>query len=290
MSLETKAEKKAAAIARRIDEREQLRSRLEKENRPDLWNKLAGCGDNLPLVCVACGEKKTATVKCKRRWCPVCCYYIAAERVDKYRALVSHFEWPLFVTLTMRNTVDVDGLKQMKNHFGRWRRRKLVREKVKSGIVGFEMTNKGNGWHPHCHMLLDCRWLSLHVPEPLRTDSGEEKRRKCLAAAQELERLWSSIVGQDSSSVKVRRGDPGALVEVLKYSVKGSELLDMEEPCSSVIDVMEGMRLMTTFGEIRKIKKDELVEDEETRGCQCEKCKEFGTIIPESCVQYYMRS
>lgn len=289
MDQDRKNEKREASKARRISEREKLRERLLREKRPDLWNKLAGCGDDLPLICVECGEKKTATVKCKRRWCPVCCYYIAAERVSKYRNIVNKFQWPLFVTLTIENTVDVDGLKQIKGYFGRWRRRKLVREKVKSGIVGFEMTNIGNGWHPHCHMLLDCQWLSLHVPEPNRSDSKSEKKRKCMAAAQELERLWSSISGQSTSSVKVRRGDSLALVEVLKYSVKGSELLEMDEPCSSVIDVMEGMRLMTTFGEIRKVKKDELVEEGEVTGCQCEKCKCVGTIVPESCIQFMMR-
>lgn len=281
--------KKEAAKARRVEDREALKEKLDREKRPDLWNKLSACGENLPLVCVNCGTKKMASVKCKRRWCPVCSYYIAVERVAKYKAVVRGFEWPLFVTLTMKNTVTPDGLKQMKDAFGKWRRRKLVREKVKSGIVGFEMTNKGNGWHPHCHMLLDCRWLSLHVPEPRRSDTGEEKRRKCVAAADELGRLWADVLKQKTASVLVRRGDAEALIEVLKYSVKGSELVEMDEEAAPVIDVMEGMRLMTTFGEVRKIKKDENPEEGEIGGCQCEKCLMIGTIVPESCVDFYMR-
>lgn len=287
------AERRLAKIerakARRVEDRELLRARLERESRPDLVRKLDGCGDDLPLTCVNCGHKKVASIRCKKRWCPSCAYYIAAERVAKYKDIAARFQWPLFVTLTVRNSPDVESLRVMKDAFSRWRRRKLIATKVRSGIVGFEVTNKSQGWHPHCHMLLDCQWLSLHVPEPTRRDSKEEKARKCQAAAMELERLWADVVGQDSASVHVRRGDSDALVEVLKYSCKGSELIECRESASDLIDVMEGMRLMTTFGAIRKELKDAAefdAEQEEISGCQCPDCRQIGTIIPDKFIRF----
>lgn len=287
--METATNKKELSKARRRDEREKLKARLYDECRADLAKKLEVCGDELPLTCVNCGNRKIASMKCKKRWCPSCAYHIAAERVAKYKDIARRFAWPLFVTLTMRNTIDPEGLKEMKKAFGKWRRRKLVREKVKSGIVGFEVTNKGKGWHPHAHMLLDCRWLSLHVPEPNRTDSKSEKERKCKAAAAELERLWCDVLKQETASVKVRRGDADALVEVLKYSCKGSELIECQGKASDLIDVMESMRLMTTFGEVRKLLKEEAdadLEEPEQTGCQCEACRAIGTMIPDKFLRF----
>ena len=282
--------KQLAAKERRESERDEIRARLLLEIRHDLWSKISACGDALPLTCVACGDRTVASIRCKKRWCPCCAYNIAAERVSKYRLAATRFEWPLFITLTIRNSADVDSLREIKKSFGKWRRRKLIRMKIKSGIVGFEVTNKGNGWHPHIHMLVDCRWLSIHVPEPNRKDTGEEKKRKCQAAAEELERCWSSCSNQDKTSVKIRRGDSDALIEVLKYSCKGSELAECREAIAPLIDVMESMRLMTTFGEVRKTMKDEDVEEEESKTCECKGCRGIGTILPDSVLAFAMRS
>lgn len=287
--MKTKEERQAEAKERRNREREELKERLLRECRADLHRKLAACGEDIALICVNCGTKKRASIRCKKRWCPDCAYYIAAERVAKYKGIAERFQWPLFVTLTMKNTIDADGLREMKKAFGKWRRRKLIATKVRSGIVGFEVTNKGAGWHPHCHMLLDCQWLSLWVPEPTRRDSAEEKKRKCLAAADELGRLWADVLKQDTASVHIRRGDANALVEVLKYSCKGSELVNCHGSASDLIDVMESMRLMTTFGEIRKIQKDEDLEEGDTEGCTCPACQARGTIMPEKYIQFYSK-
>ena len=273
----------------RIHERELLSKKLLSEHEYDLCNILDHCGDEIDLTCVACGNRTHAAVRCKKRWCPSCAYYVAVERVAKYRHAASCFRWPLFVTLTVPNTVDVEGLKRIKTAWGKFRRRKLVRDKVKSGIVGFEVTNKGNGWHPHIHALLDCRWLSIWVPEPNRGDNEEEKRRKFTAAAEELGAIWSECAGHDKCSVLARRADKDALVEVLKYSCKGSELIDCKDAVGPLIHLMQNMRLMTTFGEIRKFKKDEDCEDS-TGGCTCKNCAATGTIIPTSSVNYLMRS
>jgi hypothetical protein len=284
-------DKKEIAATRRRHERSLLQKRLQEEEAYEFANILENCGREMHLQCVACGHKSIAEVRCKKRWCPSCAYFVAVERVAKYRAAASRFTWPLFVTLTVPNSVDVEGLARIKTAWGKFRRRKLIRDRVKSGIVGFEITNKGNGWHPHIHALLDCRWLSIWTPEPNRSDNAEEKARKFAAAADELSRTWAECAGFDKCSVLARRADKMALVEVLKYSCKGSELIESPDPVAPLIELMQGMRLMTTFGEIRKWMADASAEEEETGGgCQCKQCQATGTTIPESAVQYLMRS
>lgn len=273
----------------REEQKEQLMHKLILEDSLDLSSILEKCGTIIELICVNCGTERDAHVRCKKRWCPVCAYYVAVDRVSRYRSLVARFQWPLFVTLTVPNTPDVEGLVRLKKSWNKFRKRKLIRDRVTSGVVGFEVTNKGNGWHPHIHCLLDCRWLSLFVPEPNRRDNREEKERKCKAAAEELGRIWSECCGIPFSSVLVRRGDADALVEVLKYSCKGSELIECEDRVTDLIRLMQGMRLMTTFGEIRKMIKDEDPEEEEVTGCQCPKCLMAKTTIPLSAAKYLMR-
>lgn len=262
--------------------------RLADEGAMDLHNKLADCGLELGLSCSNCGYRRIVQTSCDRRWCPVCAWRIAAARCDKYRVAAGRFAWPLFVTLTIRNTIDVEGLVTLKKQWARFRRRKLILQKVRSGIVGFEVTNNGQGWHPHIHALLDCRWLSLHTPEPRRNDAPEEKKRKLQAAADELQRLWSEVVDQPQSSVKIRRADATALIEVLKYSVKGSTLLDCPTRITELIRLMDTMRLMTTFGAIRKEMPDADPADEIPEK-PCPQCGEVHGMMTDAAINYLTR-
>jgi len=258
-------------------------TKLYAEGSYALAQKLELCGEDLGITCTHCGGHRLVSQRCDRRWCPVCSYYIASARVDKYRAAAERFVWPLFVTLTVRNTLDVEGLTTLKKQWGKFRHRKLIRSQVRSGIVGFEITNKGNGWHPHIHALMDCRWLALHTPEIRRGDPPEEKTRKAKSAAMELENLWSEITEQESTSIKIRRGNAGALVEVLKYSVKGSDLLDSRDSIGPLIELMDGMRLMTTFGAIRKEMQDQQPEEDKPKA-KCPDCGECGCLMTDKAI------
>lgn len=278
--MKTPSPNASAQAEARIRDREALTKRLYNEGAFALAQKLDLCGEDLGLTCTSCGGHRVVSQRCDRRWCPVCAYYIASARVDKYRAAAERFAWPLFVTLTVRNDIHVEGLIELKKQWGKFRRRKLIRKQVRSGIVGFEITNKGNGWHPHIHALLDCRWLALHTPEIRRHDPPEEKTRKAKSAAMELENLWAEITGQETASIKIRRGNAGALVEVLKYSVKGSDLLESREGVAALINLMDSMRLMTTFGEIRKEMKDQQPEEDKPQ-TPCPDCGKCGCIVTD---------
>lgn len=273
-----------AAKARRCEERDALVERLQLEGEIELANKLQDCGTKLNLTCVACGATKQAELLCRRRWCPQCAYHIAVDRVQKYRAVAGKFGWPLFATFTVKNSMDLESLPALKKNWSKFRRRKLIHQKVRSGIVGFELTNKGNGWHPHIHALLDCRWLSLHIPEPRKIDSQEEVAAKCKAAAEELQLLWSDVNDQVSSSVKIRRADENALVEVLKYSIKGSDLIECQEKIGPLIHLMTGMRMMTTFGAIRKEMKDQTAEPD-TEPCRCDECLAENSFVSDRAIR-----
>lgn len=205
------------------------------------------------------------------------------------KSALLRFEFPLFVTLTMANSDNPDSVRILRRAFGKLRNRRLWKDKVLGGVAAIEVTNKGNGWHPHLHALVDCRWLAIKTPEPPRNIPKEDKKIYYEYAAKELSMTWASILGQDTAIVLATRARGAATIkEVLKYSVKGSELLDSPDRISEMIRMLEMTRLITTFGSIYGMSK-ELEEDPEKTGCACEKCQAIGSFLPESVVQYLIR-
>ena len=189
-----------------------LIERLRDEDAEDLIGPMEECGAKMKMVCVCCGTTKDAPIRCKRRYCPSCQPKMAAEKVAKWSAAINTIRWPLFVTLTMTNSTDPESIKFIKKRWSAFRRRKLITKKVKGGVATFEITNKGNGWHPHIHAIMDCRWLSLHVPEPLRRDPAEVVEMKCQMAKRELSALWGQQIGQEWASVDVSRVKSGKTI------------------------------------------------------------------------------
>lgn len=275
--------KRLAREQARRRERAALMERLSADGDTDLAEILEKCAQIRTLKCCHCGHCHKVETRCKKRWCPSCAYFVSVERVNKYAALADKFQWPLFVTLTVKNSIDPEGLRTLKKQWSKFRRRKIISRQVRSGIVGFEVTNIGNGWHPHIHALLDCRWLSIHIPEPTRNDNATAKAAKCRAAAEELQTVWAKQIGQPSASVAVRRADSVALIEVLKYAVKPQTLAESKERPGDIIRVMQGMRMMTTFGAIRKKVEDQDTEapDDTSTGMPCPECGEAAGWIPE---------
>lgn len=129
------------------------------------------------------------------------------------------------------------------------RHRALWKKRVKGGVATVEITNIGNGWHPHMHAVIDCSWLADVTP-PWRPAEGRESLlRKCKAAAIEVEVAWSKCLGQPTSSIKIKRAHRDTIAkEVLKYTIKTSDLLASVEPIGDMIRALEKCRLMTTFG------------------------------------------
>ncbi|NKO00869.1 protein rep, partial [Weissella cibaria] len=149
----------------------------------------------------------------------------AAKMVEKY---LERFEQvqserpdliPVFITLTVKNGDDLqERFAHLVNSFRRYQKRR--REwftkgrgcnelcRAEGGVFSYEVTNKGNGWHPHLHGVL---LVSSYIDR------------------EQLSAEWESITG-DSKIVDVRRLKPKngemaeAFCEVFKYALKFSEL------------------------------------------------------------------
>jgi hypothetical protein len=159
--------------------------------------------------------------------------------------------WPLFVTLTMRNTSDLSSgaVRHLRRSFGKLRHRKFWKQRVVGGVATLEVTNIGNGWHPHLHAVIDCEWLSNGTRPPGRGSTKVQWEKACQQSATEIERHWSKCLGQETSSVSIMRANRRTIAkEVIKYSVKGSDLLECVEPVGEMIRAIDRCRMMTTFG------------------------------------------
>lgn len=270
--------------------RERLLKRLESEEADDLTKNFARCGDPFELTCTSCGQLHRCERRCSKKWCPVCVRRIATKRSLKFKAAVAAMKWPLFVTLTMRNVDDLtfDAVRKLRRAFGKLRGRKLWKAHVRGGAASIEVTNIGNGWHPHLHAILDCEWLAWRTPKPQAKDSRDRKVRLCELAAQELERVWSKCLNQSSSSVKVKRTNEADVVqEVLKYSVKGSDLVESVDPVAPIIRCLEATRLVTTFGTLfgKKLLK---AESDERPPLMCG-CGASGCFMPQEVIDRIAR-
>lgn len=166
------------------------------------------------------------------------------------------------------------------------RRLRWFREKVRGGVIGFEVTDEGKGYHVHAHALLDCRWLSVVEPPPRIGAKRAAVLKKGERACREVSDQWRLCCQRDAS-VQVRRvwtreGDIlEALKETTKYSVKGSDLVTMEHEVAPLIRLLDGCRMVTSFGSLFG-----LPECRRVKGMAppCEECGKAGTTMPESIV------
>lgn len=197
-------------------------------------------------------------------------------------------QWPLFVTLTIQNDADPECVRKLRADWSKMRRRKLIAEKITGGVVAVEVTNQGNGWHPHLHAIVDARWLAIHTPEPGWRDSGAVRKQKCEHAQMELSRVWASVVKQDEGIVWVSRiHSDKAMHYALKYSVKGSELLASREPVGPLIKVMDKSRLVSAFGELHGRTSE--MDDEDRPSMECTGCNNSHSMMPIDVVDIMAR-
>lgn len=283
-----KAQRAADAKARGAAERSALAERLRREGADDLAQKLDNCGVPLRLVCTCCGNRKSVEMQCRRRWCPACAWVVQRERLEKYQAAANQMQWPLFITLTMPNRPDAECIREIRGHWSKLRRRKLIVDRIKGGLNTIEITNKGNGWHPHLHVLADCQWLALHTPPPQFRDSAAVKRQKYDHARLELSALWCQIIKSPVGVVSALRKPPGECIAyALKYAVKGSDLIESPDPIADLIRVLSRSRMLSTFGALHGLV---AADDEEERpAVACSECGNEKSFMPEDFVGNFRR-
>jgi hypothetical protein len=249
-------EKQAAYEAHRLRRclaRGALRDRLLEEGANDLASRLDRCGQPIPLTCTGCGRESAPLSRCDRKWCPSCAPKLATLMVEKYTTLTAQMKWPLFVTWTTLNYDEPD-VRPLRKAWGKLRRLRWFRRLVPGGVAAFECTEHGKGYHWHIHALLDCKWIAPTVPHPPYGCSKAQWHRSAVAACTETAEQWSLCTGRESS-IDVRRvwGRDGgdvrrATAEVLKYCVSAETLLGMNGPVAPFIRLLQGTRLITSFG------------------------------------------
>jgi Replication protein len=238
-------------------------------------------------VCTNCGETKVVDKGCKRRWCPCCVGKITAQRLSRFAFAGSQLQWPLAVTLTMPNTANGGTcIKELRKALSRFRRTPLWGGKVSGGVCSIEVTNTGKGWHPHAHLLVDARWLSLTTRAPRSSDSRAVADDLKQRAHAELSEAWAKCLHIPQAVVWVERAWGKALLETIKYVVKPADLLECRGKIGPLIHSMHHARMVNGFGTCYGMTKEWRKEERAARpACQCESCLGIGTITPESAIR-----
>lgn len=165
---------------------------------------------------------------------------------------------PYLITLTVKNGPDLEErqnhltdslrlLQQRRRYFNAGIRGAPWTElcKVEGAVYTLELTEKGKGWHPHCHMVALC---------------ASEPSQEALSAE------WKGIT-KDSFIVDVRpiTGDPTeGFMEVFKYAVKFSDLSLADNWHAA--QILKGKRLLNSFGLFRGVQIPESLLDEPLDG------------------------
>lgn len=224
---------------------------------------LAGCGNYLHFrEYFTVGKVRLHNARfCRQHLiCPMCAIRRGAKSLGAYvqrwqtiKAERAELK-PYLVTFTVQNGADLaerqghlaKSLKRLMHHrrdFNAGTRGAPWTElcKAQGAVYTLELTNKGNGWHPHCHMIV------LAAQEPNQWALREE---------------WKAITG-DSFMVDCRpiTGDVvEGFMEVFKYAVKFSDL-SLEDNWEAS-KVLKGRRLLGSFGVFRGVKVPESLLDE----------------------------
>ena len=196
--------------------------------------------------------------------CPLCAIRRGAKALGAYLTRWQVLQQdrpdlrPYLLTLTVKNG---DDLEERQAHLSKSLRKLLTHRrhfnggiprapwtelcKAEGAVYTLELTNKGKGWHPHCHMIV------LATSQPSQTDLSAE---------------WHKITG-DSMVVDCRPilGDPvEGFMEVFKYAVKFSDLTLADNWHAA--QILKGKRLLNSFGLFRGVEIPDSLLDEPLDG------------------------
>jgi len=288
----TRAELRAQIFAQRQEQRAALSSKLDACGADDLAARLDKCGQPLGMTCTACGHQKSIFTRCDLKWCPSCAPLLAHEKVTRYAPICAEFLSPLFVTLTVKNYSDRVGVRELRRAFTALRRQRWFKKCVRGGVASLEVTNRGKGWHPHIHALMDCRWLSITVNRPAPGSSTDAFRAAARRALNEVADVWSLAVGR-KGSLKVRAvfhrdaSDPTkAMREVIKYSVKPSDLIETEDPAPLIRELSLSRNLVSWGSAYRH----PTLRKPAAAATKCECCSGEKTFLPDDVIARICRT
>lgn len=237
---------------------------VEREKKARI--RLCECGEYLGFHHYYTVGKVRLTMAsfCKQHLiCPLCAIRRGAKSLKAY---LDRFEViraqrpslrPFLVTFTVKNGSDLaerfahlhSSLQILHRRRRQWftkGRGWTEAAKADGAVWSYEVTNIGNGWHPHAHAI----WLCEEAPNQAA-----------------LRREWEAITG-DSFMIDVRpigQEDPAeGFSEVFKYAVKfaGLELADNVHAWHT----LHGRRLLGSFGAFRGVEVPPELTDEPLEG------------------------
>lgn len=242
---------------------------LEMHRRAD---RVLSCGTWLEFGIFSDKNKLVFANFCKDRLCPMCNWRRSLKLYGQVSAVMDELEKQgykfLFLTLTIKNcsamklssTIDI----LLKGFTKLFHDNRRVKKAVKGFFRSLEITkNKQTGeYHPHLHCILAVK-STYFKGDYITQAEWAEIWQKCI----DTEYLPIIDIRRIKSGGK---GVSGAVREVAKYSVKGSDFLnssDIDETAETVSDFLKALsfrRLVSftgVFADIRKQMKLDDIED-----------------------------
>jgi hypothetical protein len=225
---------------------------------------LAKCHEEAhKATCDGCQKSRIFWNRCERRFCPLCAQRLARERKEQLKFWTARLGHPKFLTLTLKNVLNLDSayIDFVKDRFKKLRRSKLF-EKMKGGFWSMEVTNQGNGFHVHLHVLYEGQFI----------------------AQRDIEAKWSKLIGQAKSMVHIKAAkDTKYLDELIKYTAKPTEMVNWPEgDLIRYLEIIQGVKLFGVFGDLHGLRNEwtELVQSLRTERTRCEcGCNEWTVTL-----------
>lgn len=214
--------------------------------------RLGGCGAKVESRCY-CGEK----------WCRSCFGVWARDAERQIAGVAGCASWPSHLVLTVRD-VAAGGLaarvKFLKASFRRLRSRKVWRDNIRGAVACLGLTWAGD-WHPHLHVILDCRWVdAAALADAWRAVTGGEGEHISLGRSSAKR---GGVQGLAAELVKGTKGDMQGLA--CAFRAPGGDVLLGEAAAA-----LRGVRWLEFFGAMRETARQ--VKPATPAGCFCPRC------------------
>lgn len=189
----------------------------------------------ITLHCKSCGYIYKAKLNCGDRTCTECRRKWYGYHYKVLKGFIETWQKPVRVmTLTLRNydnnEFNKGKIKYIRRSFNRLLHRAYFKQKIRGGFYFIHLTNTGNGWHLHLHIIFD----------------GDYIPHSAIKAA------WQQLTG--SYIVDIR--DIGSVHRVISYLI--GDLLQKPRliaGCAAKYnEVLRGSRLVQGFGLYAKAK------------------------------------
>lgn len=242
--------------------------------------RLFYCGSLLVFEVSAEGSKKLiSTSSCHVRLCPMCAWRRSLKTYKEMRVVFDYLKEHekdykfIFLTLTQKNVTGEqlnEELNRILYAFKRFMQLKQIKKITLGFMRSLEITynREADTYHPHIHVLI----YTMNGLYSGRNYISQKEYREIWADLLKLDYLPQVNVKQFKPKDKETEGKE--IAEMCKYSVKPSDYLfsdnkELSEKVTRVLDKsLNGRRLLSYGGDLRKIRKkllltdDELIEDE----------------------------